>query len=129
MRCVPFTGKGAMMYGLTVCCHVTGGIIGLGTHFRRYSEAGVSSVYSIWQGRYDGCILHIRLKPKERISAIWASIHEEGFPDWPYLRVSIRTWLTLSRLKRKVLMFPIGSILRSYRVIDMFTHWLHECRD
>lgn len=97
MRYVPFTEKGATMYGLTFCCSPSGGIIGLGAHFRRRSEVGVQSSYSIWQGQNRGCMnrgcmLHIRLKPKERITAIWVLACKGGFFDYPCLGVSNR-WL------------------------------------
>lgn len=76
------------MCGLTVCCAVDGGVIGFGTHFRRCSEVGVHSSYSTWQGQHEGCIIHIRLKAKERVTAVWTLFYNGGFFDYPYLRVS-----------------------------------------
>ena len=101
MRHVPFMEKGATMYGLTVSCSRAGGIIGLGTHFHRYSEAGIRSSYSTWQGQYKGCILHIRLQPKEQITAIWVLSCKSGFFDYPYLGVSDPQWLARDFICRK----------------------------
>ncbi|CAI7617083.1 unnamed protein product [Penicillium pancosmium] len=66
------------MYGLTVACSAAGGVVGIGTHFRYYSTAGQSG----------GCYLHIRLKPKERVTAVWILFCQEGFFDYPYLGIS-----------------------------------------
>lgn len=80
--------KGASLYGLTVCCSASGGIIGLGAHLRRHSGDSDQSSYSIWQGRSNGCNLHIRLKPNERIAAIWVLSCKASFFEYPYLGVS-----------------------------------------
>ncbi|KAJ5113853.1 hypothetical protein N7456_002387 [Penicillium angulare] len=74
------------MYGMSVSCSAEGGMAGFGVHFRRKSGVITQHTSSIWQGTYGDCILHIRFKPEEQITAIWV-IYYDGIFDHPYLRI------------------------------------------
>lgn len=119
------------MCGLTVCCAADGGAIGFGTHFHQYSEVGGHSSYSIWQGQHEGCIFHIRLKARERVTAVWMLFYNRGFCDYPYLRVS-DPHMTRMRVDLRTEcsnVFQLVPVPRSSLAKATPTHWLQNFRD
>ncbi|KAK2795985.1 hypothetical protein FQN51_009530 [Onygenales sp. PD_10] len=83
VRHLPLQGAQSVLYGITLFCASSGGIVGMGAHFRCDRLSNKRKVS--WTGRQTGCPIHFRLKAPETITSVWVVHHRSDNFVTPFI--------------------------------------------